>query len=257
MNTNFDSKDAFPEEALDKLIDWRATATRLWSCAPRSVPWRRPPAAAAPGQKERPAAVELEPVVQELRMSLRDHCRAERQRDGVLPRDCKSCPRARRAGAWLRRGPRARTRGDRSARRSRRSGGARHRRRRPRTRSLPHLRALKRPISSRRWRADETTAQACTWPSPTRAPTPRWTRTLRCGAAAPARRSRRGRSDDPTATARRTPERLLRAPRRPYLKRTSLHQMMRSAAVAVDGHRRRRHRRLLEGARRILKSRRR
>ena len=124
--------------------------------------------------------MEPEPVVEQPRMSLRDHRRAERQRamanglEIAKPVPGRG-PSRRRRDAWLRRGPRARTRGGRSARRSRRSGGgARHRR----------PRAGGRPTRSR------APSAACAWPSPTRgAPTPRWTRTSSAAAAAaPARR---------------------------------------------------------------------
>ena len=80
----FDSKDAFPEEALDKLIGLAGDSDRasVLRAALSAVGDDALAAAVlrAALQKERPAAVEPEPVVQEPRMSLRDHRRAERQR---------------------------------------------------------------------------------------------------------------------------------------------------------------------------------
>ena len=79
----FDGKDAFPEEALDKLIGLAGDSDRasVLRAALSAVGDDALAAAVlrAALQKERPAAVEPEPVVEQPRMSLRDHRRAERK----------------------------------------------------------------------------------------------------------------------------------------------------------------------------------
>ena len=79
----FDSKDAFPEEALEKLIGLAGDSDRasVLRAALSAVGDDALAAAVlrAALQKERPAAVEPEPVVEQPRMSLRDHRRAERK----------------------------------------------------------------------------------------------------------------------------------------------------------------------------------
>ena len=106
-NGFFDGKDAFPEEALDKLIGLAGDGDRasVLRAALSAVGDDALAAAVlrAALQKERPAAVEPEPVVEQPRMSLRDHRRAERQRAMA------NRPRNRRAGARGR-GPSRRSR---------------------------------------------------------------------------------------------------------------------------------------------------
>ena len=148
-----------------------------------------------------------EPVVEQPRMSLRDHRRAERQRAMANGLEiAKPCPGAARAAAGGLRGCAA-AKGADAWRPLGAAQPAKRRRRAPSPAPAPSPRRRRRPTRSR------APSVACAWPSPTRgAPTPRWTRTSSAAAAAapgappPMRKSPRKLPSDASEDARRALE---------------------------------------------------